>query len=51
MKAFARFLFENSPLTPFWSALACGFAEIGFDGRVYLTAAGQQYLESQTEGN
>lgn len=45
MKALARFLFENSPLTPFWTALACGFAEIGFDGRVYLTRSGVEYLE------
>lgn len=45
MKAIARFLFEFSPLTPFWSAIAVGFAEIGFDGRVYLTRSGQEYLE------
>lgn len=45
MKALARLLFELSPLTPFWTALACGFAEIGFDGRVYLTKRGADYLE------
>lgn len=51
MKAFARFLFETSPFNEFWSAVLVGFAEIGFDGRVYLTRSGAEYLESQTEGN
>jgi hypothetical protein len=46
MKAFARLIFETSPLTPFWSAIAAGFAMAGPDGRVYLTNAGQEYLDS-----
>jgi hypothetical protein len=29
---------------PMWSALAVGYAVIGLDGQVYLTAAGADYL-------
>ena len=29
---------------PMWSALAVGYAVIGFDGQVYLTDAGADYL-------
>jgi hypothetical protein len=41
----SRLLFEHSLLTPFWSAWWAGFVVIGEDGAVYLTAAGQTYLE------
>ena len=43
---FARFIFENSPWGPLFSALAAGFAEYGFDGQVYLTRSGAEYLEA-----
>jgi hypothetical protein len=43
---FARLIFENSPFGPLVSALLAGFAEIGFDGGVYLTGAGEDYLRS-----
>ena len=43
--AAARFLFENSLLDPFWSALCAGFCIVGSDGQVYLTDAGAAYLE------
>jgi len=46
MNIFARIFFENSPFGPLWSALAAGFAEYGFDGRVYLTRSGAEYLEA-----
>ncbi len=46
MKAFTRFLFENSPFEPSWTALICGYAVLGWwDGRMYLTDAGEEYLE------
>ncbi len=45
MKAFAKFLFENSPWEPSWTALIVGYAVLGFDGRMYLTADGEAYLE------
>lgn len=37
-------LFETSTLGPAWSALLCGFAVFGPDGRLYLTDAGETYL-------
>lgn len=40
----ARFLFENSPWPPFMSAWLVGYC-IVLDGEVYLTDAGEQYLE------
>jgi hypothetical protein len=40
----SRFIFENSLLSPFWASLFAGYAEVGWDGRVYLTAAGEEYL-------
>jgi hypothetical protein len=45
MKNLARFLFENSPYSEFWSAWLVGFCVVGGDGRIYLSAAGQEYLE------
>jgi hypothetical protein len=45
MKTLARIIFENSPWSPLWTALASGFATLGTDGRVYLTASGAEYLE------
>lgn len=45
MKALQHFLFEFSPWSPSFTALAVGFAEIGLDGKMYLTAAGLEYLE------
>jgi hypothetical protein len=45
MKAITRFLFEHSILEPSWTALLCGFAVIGLDGRLYITEAGAEYLE------
>lgn len=45
MKAFIRFVFENSILDPAWTALVCGYAVVGFDGQLYLSQAGQDYLE------
>lgn len=47
MKALARFLFEVSPFNEFWSAFFAGFAIVGPDGRVYLTRAGEEYLEGR----
>ncbi len=41
----SAFLFENSPWNPFWSAYFVGFCIVGVDGCVYLTEAGQQYLD------
>ena len=46
MNPFARFIFENSPLTSFWAALCAGYVVVGSDGRVYRTASGDEYLES-----
>jgi hypothetical protein len=41
-------LFESlAPFGPLASALWSGFAAFGWDGRLYLTAAGERYLESQ----
>lgn len=34
-----------APLGPHWSALLAGFAVIGFDGQLYLTPLGEEYLE------
>ncbi len=46
MKTFARFLFENLPGEPSWTALICGYAVLAWwDGRMYLTAEGQEYLD------
>ena len=45
MKAFARFLFENSPWEPSWTALIVGYAVLGLDGQMYLSLAGEEYLE------
>lgn len=42
----ARFLFENSPWPPFMSAWLVGYC-IVLDGEVYLTDAGEQYLEAR----
>jgi hypothetical protein len=46
-KHLARFLFENSPWPPFLSAWLVGFCEVAFDGQLYLTASGEQYLDAQ----
>ena len=46
MSILTAFLFEHSLLSPFWSALLSGYAEVGWDGRVYITASGQDYLDS-----
>ena len=46
MRSLARFLFETSPWSPSFTALAVGFAEIGLDGKMYLTESGQEYLEN-----
>ena len=45
MKVVARFIFESSPWNPFWSAWLAGYAVIGPDGQIYLTSAGQEYLD------
>jgi len=45
MKTLARWLFESSPLTPFWAAWSVGYVVVGADGGVYLTKAGEEYLE------
>ncbi len=42
--AMQRFIFETSILDPLWSAIASGFAVVVF-GEVYLTEAGERYLE------
>lgn len=42
----ARFIFESCMLGPAWGALLAGFAVIGMDGQMYLTPAGETYLES-----
>ncbi len=44
MKTLCRWLYESSPLIPFWAAWSVGFCVIGADGRVYLTASGEAYL-------
>ena len=44
MKAIARFIFENGQWNPFWNAWFAGYAVIGADGSVYLSAAGEEYL-------
>ena len=44
MKTLARWLFESSTLTPIWAAWSVGYVVIGADGRIYLTAAGEEYL-------
>jgi hypothetical protein len=44
MKHLARFLFENSPWGPFWTAWSVGYVIVGADGQVYLTDAGAEYL-------
>lgn len=31
-------------LGPYWSALFAGFAVMGLDGQMYLTASGETYL-------
>jgi hypothetical protein len=45
MNALSAFLFENSPYNPFLSAWLVGFCEFGFDGQVYRTLAGDEYLD------
>ncbi len=45
MKALLRFLFENSPWEPSWTALIVGYAVLGFDGQMYLSSEGQDYLD------
>jgi hypothetical protein len=45
MKWLARFLFECSPWDSFWSAWSVGFCIVGSDGLVYLSDAGQEYLD------
>jgi hypothetical protein len=45
MKSLARFLFENSPWGPFFTAWSVGYCAMDIDGRVYLTAAGAEYLD------
>ncbi len=49
MKALMRFLFENSPWEPSWTALIVGYAILGFDGQMYLTDAGEEYLAEAAE--
>ena len=44
-KALATFLFESSPFDPFLSAWLVGFCIVGADGQVYLTEAGEEYLD------
>ncbi len=44
MKVIMRFLFEISPWPPTWTALSVGYATLGFDGQMYLTEAGEEYL-------
>jgi hypothetical protein len=48
-KALARFLFENSPWSPFWSALAAGYCAVGADGQIYLTEDGAEYLDCHAD--
>jgi hypothetical protein len=36
-----------APFGPVWSALAAGFAVVGPWGQLYLTDAGQKYLETR----
>lgn len=43
MSALYEYL-SRSGFGPIWSALAVGFAVIGFDGHLYLTGAGAAYL-------
>ena len=47
LKHLARFLFENSPWGPFWTAWSVGYVIVGPDGQVYLTDAGAEYLEGR----
>jgi hypothetical protein len=42
----ARMLFESSPFDAFWSAWSVGYCVVGIDGRVYLTAQGEAYLQA-----
>ncbi len=49
MKSFVRCLFENSPWEPSWTALLVGYAVLGFDGQMYLTNAGEEYLDETEE--
>jgi hypothetical protein len=51
MKSLSQFIFETSPLTPFWAAWFAGFVVIAGDGKVYRTAAGQSYLDERDAGN
>jgi endonuclease YncB( thermonuclease family) len=46
MKTMARWLYEASPWGPFLSAWVVGYVVVGADGQVYLTEAGQDYLDS-----
>jgi hypothetical protein len=48
MNIIARILFETSPWSPTLTALAVGYAVIGWDGQIYLSAAGQEYLDGVT---
>lgn len=48
MKSLAAFLFEHSPWGEFFSAWSVGFCTV-IDGQVYLTEAGQEYLDGLEE--
>jgi hypothetical protein len=46
-----RILYESPAVVamgPLWSALFVGFAAVDWWGRVYLTAAGAEYLARRT---
>ncbi len=46
MKDLLRFRFENAPWEPpWWTALIVGYAVLGFDGQMYLSSEGQDYLD------
>jgi hypothetical protein len=49
LKILARFIFETSPCGPFLTALAAGYAVAGPDGQIYLTDAGQEYLNDRPD--
>lgn len=49
MTLLSSLIFEQTDfLPPLWSALLAGFATVGWDGRVWLTQAGEEYLEQLT---
>jgi hypothetical protein len=43
-----RFIFENCPLGPLWSAILSGFAAVDWWGNVYLTKLGEAYLAERS---